>query len=80
MQDPSIGYWERDRLEDWYATFRSKYDVGQVKVGRRNTNQKSRFLLQVFSSSCTEKRTFEVPLCLFIAMLYRILVFRFETH
>ena len=19
-------YWERDRLEDWYATFRSKYD------------------------------------------------------
>ena len=31
MQDPSIGYWERDRLEDWYATFRSKYDiVGQI--------------------------------------------------
>ena len=37
MNDPSIGYWERDRLEDWYATFRSKYDiVGQLVVEENN--------------------------------------------
>ena len=40
MNDPSIGYWERDRLEDWYATFRSKYDiVGQLVSEKENEAQ-----------------------------------------
>jgi len=31
MNDPSIGWWERERLDEWYTTFVRKYDiVGQL--------------------------------------------------
>ena len=27
IDDPSIGYWEREQLEEWYHTFLRKYDI-----------------------------------------------------
>eukprot|EP00939_MAST-03C_sp_MAST-3C-sp1_P000365 g365.t1 len=33
MDDPSIGWWERERLDEWYQTFQRKYNVvGQLSV------------------------------------------------